>query len=61
MSSWTPDISPGRREAIGRADRAMVRLAFIPELRAETHHQLGVVAAVTAYDDQGRRRRSRGP
>lgn len=52
MSSWTPNISPGRREAIGRAARAIVRLAGIPDLRVEAHRQHGIVAAVTVYGDQ---------
>lgn len=52
MPSWTPDISLSRREAIGRAARAIVRLAVIPDLRVEAHRQHGIVAAVTVYGDQ---------
>ncbi|WP_028708034.1 hypothetical protein [Propionicicella superfundia] len=50
--TWNPNISTERREAIGRAGRAVVRLAVDPEARESAHRQNVIVNDVRAFTDR---------
>jgi len=50
--TWSPNISAERREAIGRAGRAIVRLAADPEARQTARRQNVIVNDVSAYTDR---------
>jgi len=50
--TWTPNISTDRREAIGRAGRAVVRLAAEPQAKSSAHRQNAIVNDVSAYTDR---------
>lgn len=50
--TWNPNISTERREAIGRAGRAVVRLAVDPEVRESAHRQNVIVNDVRAFTDR---------
>lgn len=50
--TWSPNISSERREAIGRAGRAVVRLAVDPEAKEPAHRQNVIVNDVQAFTDR---------
>ena len=50
--TWNPNISTERREAIGRASRAVIRLAVDPEAREPAHRQNVIVNDVRAFNDR---------
>lgn len=50
--TWSPNISSERREAIGRAGRAVVRLAVDAEAREPAHRQNVIVNDVQAFSDR---------
>ena len=50
--TWNPNISTERREAIGRAGRAVVRLAVDTEARESAHRQNVIVNDVRAFTDR---------
>lgn len=50
--TWSPNISSERREAIGRAGRAVVRLAIDPEAKETAHRQSAIVNDVQAFTDR---------
>ena len=50
--TWNPNISTERREAIGRASRAVIRLAVDPEAREPAHRQNVIVNDVRAFTDR---------
>ena len=50
--TWSPNISSERREAIGRASRAVVRLAIDPEAKETAHRQNILVNAVQTFSDR---------
>ena len=50
--TWNPNISTERREAIGRAGRAVVRLAVDPEAREPARRQNVIVNDVRAFTDR---------
>ena len=50
--TWSPTISSDRREAIGRASRAVVRLAIDPEAKEPAHRQNVIVNDVQAFSDR---------
>ena len=50
--TWNPNISTERREAIGRAGRAVVRLAVDPEAKESAHRQNVIVNDVRAFTDR---------
>ena len=50
--TWSPNISTDRREAIGRASRAVVRLAIDPEAKEPARRQNVIVNDVQAFSDR---------
>lgn len=50
--TWSPNISTDRREAIGRAGRAVVRLAGDAEAKEPAHRQSVIVNDVSVYSDR---------
>ena len=50
--TWTPNISSERREAMGRAGRAVVRLAIDPEAKEPARRQNVIVNDVQAFNDR---------
>lgn len=50
--TWSSNISTERREAIGRAGRAVVRLAIEPEATLPARRQNAIVNDVSAYTDR---------
>jgi len=50
--TWTPNMSSERREAIGRAGRAVVRLAADPAAKEPARRQSAIVNDVKAYSDR---------
>lgn len=50
--TWTPRITPDRRAAIGRAGRAVVRLAPDPTAKESAHQQNAIVNDLGACTDR---------
>ncbi len=50
--TWSPSISTDRREAIGRAGRAVVRLTVDATAKEPAHRQSVIVNDASAYSDR---------
>lgn len=50
--TWNPNTSSDRREAIGRARRAVARLAVDPKAKDPAHRQNVIVNDVQAFNDR---------
>lgn len=50
--TWNPNTSSERREAIGRARRAVARLAIDPKAAEAAHRQNVIVNDVQAFTDR---------